>query len=304
MTKFGLLKLGFLTFAFIGGILMARNLLVRRKWSFVTKLFAVGIIMGTIFFVDIYIIEPNWIDVHKVKVEDARLHQILGNTKLVHITDIHLNSGLGFREEQLIKKVNRLKPDLIFMTGDFIDNLTQVDDARELISQLKASVGIYGVPGNTDHLVMDGKSLARELKSSGIDILVNESRRIRLPNGNILWIAGVDDPKYRYARIDKTMMGVPEDVPVIMLAHAPSAFQAAAESDVNLLLVGDTHGGQVGIPFLVQLSDYANRTPYVSGLFEMSDTQMYVNRGIGMKTLPIRFLCRPEISVIEVTSDM
>ena len=174
--------------------------------------------------------------------------------------------------------------------------------AIELINSFEAKLGIFGVPGNTDHIVMDAESLARELRPAKINYLINETRKLRLPNGNFLWIIGVDDPKYKYAKVEEALEGIPHQVPKIMLAHAPYIFHDAVKNNINLLLVGDTHGGQVGVDFLIRMSDYANRTPYMRGLFQEDNTKMYVNRGIGTKTLPIRFLCRPEIAVIEVES--
>ena len=149
---------------------------------------------------------------------------------------------------------------------------------------------------------MRSSELKNDLASSGIDILINERRRIRLPNGRYLWLLGVDDPKYGYDKIGKTLQDVPHGIPSILLSHSPRIFEEAVSENINLVLAGDTHGGQVGIPFLVKMSAYANRDKYLKGLFEEKTTKMYVNRGIGTKTLALRFFCRPEISVIEVVA--
>lgn len=82
----------------------------------------------------------------------------------------------------------------------------------------------------------------------------------------------------------------------MLLAHSPDIYTQAVLAKVGMLFVGHTHGGQVGIPYLIRHSDYANRSPFMAGQFHDGGTTMYVNRGIGTKTLPIRFLCRPEIT--------
>jgi predicted MPP superfamily phosphohydrolase len=69
---------------------------------------------------------------------------------------------------------------------------------------------------------------------------------------------------------------------------------------VNLVLVGHTHGGQIGIPFLIEKSKSANKSSFMSGLFYTSTTKMYVNRGIGTTHIPIRFFNRPEITLLEI----
>ncbi len=301
MSEMALLKYGVLAMFGIGTATIGWSFVSTRSLNRLAKIFLGSFAAAACVFVYSVYLEPNWIEIHRVKIHDAKLAHVLGDTKIVHITDIHLNEGIGFREKQLIRKVNALKPDLVFFTGDLIDDATQIAPAKKLISALKASIGIYGIAGDTDHIVMDGRSLARELLPAGIDILVNENRRIPLPNGNFLWILGLD-AETNPQKIDDLLAGVPDHVPKILLADAPDVFEEAEEFGIQLALVGDTHGGQVGIPFLIRMSDYANRSPYMKGLFTRGKTQMYVNRGIGTKTLPIRFLCRPEIAVIEATS--
>lgn len=300
MGEMALLKYGLFAALGVGTATIGWSFVSTRSLSKLAKIFLSS--FAGLAFVAVYsiYIEPNWIEVHQIKIHDAKLATVLKGTKIVHITDIHLNEGIGFRERRLVRKVNALKPDIIFITGDILDDITQMEPARKLIGSLKASTGIYGIAGDTDHIVMDGASLARELAPAGIDILVDEHRRISLSNGNFLWILGLDS-KSNPRKISQLLAGIPDHVPPVFLAESPAVFEEAAEAGIRLVLVGDTHGGQVGIPFLIRLSDYANRSPYMKGLFTRDKTKMYVNRGVGTKTLPVRFLCRPEIAVIEVT---
>ncbi len=301
MSKMAILKYGFFAMLGAGVTTVSWSFVSTRSLNKLAQFFIAAFL--AVFLVAVYSIymEPNWIEIHRVIVHDTKLANVLKDTKIVQITDIHLNKGIGFREKKLIEKVNALKPDLIFFTGDVVDDATQIGPAKELFSLLKASVGIYGIAGDTDHIVMDGRSLARELLPAGIDILVNETRRIPLPNGNFLWILGLD-AETNPQKIGDLLVGIPDHMPKILLAEAPDVFEEAEEFGIQLALVGDTHGGQVGIPLLIHMSKYANRSPYMKGLFTRGKTKMYVNRGIGTKTLPIRFLCRPEIAVIEAVS--
>ena len=300
MSELALLKYGLLFFTGVGSAAIGWSFLVHRRLTKAARFFAV--VFAGLFSLGVYAfqIEPNWIEVHRLKIHDRELARILGNTRIVHITDIHMTEGIGFREKQMIRKVNALHPDLIFFTGDVIDDLTQLKPAFELFRHLDARMGIFGVPGDTDLIVMNAHSFARELQAGGVDILNNETRPIKLPNGHILWLIGINDANESGASVKRALQGVPEGVPTIVIAPGPEVFETVSEMGNNLLLVGDTHGGQVGIPFLIQLSEYANRTPYMRGLFKKGKTKMYVNRGIGMKTIPIRFLCRPEITMIEI----
>jgi uncharacterized protein len=302
MWSFELLMIAFAIFVSVGNVFVLGTWILFKRVGTLSALFLFTSALGGMILLDIFIVEPNWIEVKPVPIHDAALATVIGDTRIVQISDLHLTKGLGFRERELIKKINALNADLIFITGDFIDHISQIGPAKELIRRLKANIGIYGVPGNTDHIVLKAPELARQLEPAGIKILINESVDIALRNGKSLKVVGLDDPKYGHDKIGMALRGVPVGVPSVLLAHAPEIFEEAAREGINLVLAGDTHGGQVGIPFLIRLSDYANRSPYISGFYKRKDTTMYVNRGIGMKTLPIRFLCRPEISMIQVTS--
>ena len=248
------------------------------------------------------LVEPYWIEVHDVTIADPELASALEGLTVVHVTDIHLRRGIGRRERQLLEKLDALKPDLVLFTGDLFDDLTQLAPAVELLQRMPARLGIFGVTGDTDGLVMDSRSFERELGATPMRVLVNESLELDLGPDRGVWLAGVDPSGEAGPELERALAGVPPEAPAILLTHLPGSFHAAAERHVDLVLAGETHGGQVGIPWLVRLSDYAYRTPYMRGLFQENGATLYVNRGIGTKTLPIRLLCRPEIAVLEFRS--
>jgi len=299
MTAYGLLKLATLGSIAMGSAYVLLLRLGTGRWTASAKIAGVLTLIPALIYIDSHFIEPDWIQVRKVKIEDARLAAILDGTRIVQLTDIHINAGLGTRERRLVRLVNRLKPDLILFTGDLVDDLSQVEAAVELFSGMKASLGIYAIPGDTDQVVINPELLAKRLAPAGVTMLLNEARKLPLRNGRELWLAGIDGPRYNDAVMNNTLGAVPPGEPVLLLAHSPDILPHAVRAGVNAVLAGDTHGGQVAVDFLISLSDYANRSPYMRGLFKEGNTNMYVNRGIGMKTLRIRFLCRPEIAVIK-----
>ena len=100
--------------------------------------------------------------------------------------------------------------------------------------------------------------------------------------------------------LDEILQGFPADIPKVMLAQSPTASKPAALAGVDLVLAGDTHGGQIGIPQLYRFSGYARDHAYRRGLFKVRSTYLYVNRGMGWSLRPVRFLCRPEITVVSI----
>lgn len=299
MTKLSILKLGFLVLVSAAIVWSTVRLKMAKRLDRAAKTLLVLVFLGCLVILDAYWIEPNWIQVRRVTIGSEPLTAKLSGIKIVHLSDLHLQNGIGFRERALVRKVNRLEPDLILLTGDYLDDLTQIEDCIRLLSQLKAKVGIIGVPGNTDHLVMDANRLRRELARAGVAILVNESKAVNLPNGKRIFIAGVDEPVNHRDDLRRAISLIPEEEPFLLLAHSPDIYKEAVRARADLVLAGHTHGGQIGITPLVRLSNYANRTPYMAGIFRDGKTILYVNRGIGTKTIGARFLCRPEITVLE-----
>jgi uncharacterized protein len=269
---------------------------LRSLWSRV----ALGMaLLGGLLLVDMYFVEPNWIAVERVTIRNARLAAVLNDIRVVQISDLHVDAQQGFREASLVRTVNALEPDLLLITGDFINDREGKASAVEVVRQFTSKVGKYGVPGNNDNYRYKPGEMRKLFPTAGMTILVNENRRIPLPNGQILNLAGVNDPVTGQARIEAALAGIPDGEPVVMLAHSPEFLPVAAGRSVDLLLVGHTHGGQIGWPWLVRLFRVVDDVDAIEGLHLAGQTAMYVNRGIGTTTLPFRFLCRPEVTLFE-----
>jgi len=285
-------------------ILVAFSWHRKKKLSLFSIAAILIVLVGITSFVDAYWIEPNWLKTEQVVIHDPELAEVLEGIKVVQISDIHLQGGIGDRERDLIAQVNALGPDLLFITGDFFSDKqklelnAEVTALSELIRSFKTTTGIFGVPGNYDRPLSD-PAIRKKFKAAGIDILINQNRAVALPNHKILYLAGFDDSQNRRANL-KAFSGIPPSAPVVLLAHDPENFGEAIGAGVNLLLAGHMHGGQIGIPFLVRKSRSANKSSFMSGLFDKGKTKMYVNRGIATTHIPIRFLNRPEITVLAI----
>jgi uncharacterized protein len=97
--------------------------------------------------------------------------------------------------------------------------------------------------------------------------------------------------------LEEAMKGVPPNVYTIAMFHSPIFFEVIA-GKVNLALAGHTHGGQIRIPFVKPFWLPKGSGPFLEGWYEEKDSRMYVNRGIGMSELPVRFRCPPEVAFI------
>jgi len=228
--------------------------------------------------------------------------------RLVQISDIHFREFTeAFFVKLVLHEVNALKADLVVLTGDFVSYgpidkhraIPWVYECAQLLTRLQCPQR-YAVLGNHDCIVNEAASLDA-LRTHGIPVLNNQSVPLERGGGRI-WLAGVADalngnpgPDFDKA-IPRTARRDGERV--ILLAHEPDIVPKAAKHDVDLMLSGHTHGGQVRIPFVPPMHLPPLGVKYVEGLFQLGKTQLYVNRGIGTVGLPFRLNCPPEITVI------
>jgi hypothetical protein len=241
--------------------------------------------------VDMTLIEP-----FRIQVTHYQLHgPVTAPLKIAHLSDIHTH-GNGRRERRLMEILRAENPDVILITGDTLGVMNRYAPAQNLYRQLHAPLGVWVVRGNFEN---DYRIPARRERAiyddAGVHLLVNANHELR-PD---VWVAGLDDPTTGDAKLDAALAGIPGGVFSIVLFHSPSFFDVAA-GRASLCLAGHTHGGQVRIPFMKPLWLPKGVGRYLDGWYEQQGSKMYVSRGLGMSKLPIRFMCRPEVTFITV----
>lgn len=240
-------------------------------------------------------LEPYLIRVERVEVEVDEMKGL----KIVHLTDFH-SRRFGYKEKKVLSKLEELNPDYIFVTGDFIDTRTRnLESCQRFWEALTEQYPnkVFGVTGNHEYQHSRTEEVISRLERSGIRLLNNESLKLTFKESSFV-LAGVEDPHARHADLKQAL---PRKGAEILLSHSPEIFKKAKRKNVDLVLTGHTHGGQVGIPFLRRLVlPLRCDKKYREGLFKEQQTFMYISRGIGTTILPIRFNAPPEITLIKI----
>jgi predicted MPP superfamily phosphohydrolase len=248
-------------------------------------------------YIDAFYLEPNWIKIEKVKIVNPKLAKSLSDIKIIQISDLHIKE-LGFREISLIEKINRLKPDIILITGDLIYERQYINNLWKFLKLLEPKFHTYAIFGESDGAIADLKDSPHWDKANTY-LLDGKFIRLNLKgkDNSFFWLIALSDDE-----LEKNISNISPDEPIILLSHRPNIIKKIALlSKIDLVLAGHTHGGQVGIPFLYRFFPYAKRSEYISGLYKVKNTLLYVNRGITSEK-GIRFLCRPEITLFEFDS--
>ena len=243
--------------------------------------------------------EPYMLSIEHTRIQLSRLPREFDGFRVVQLSDIH-HGPFSSREqiEQAVETANRLKPDIIALTGDYISKERHyAASCAEMLGRLKARHGVYAVLGNHDHWT-DAALITDLFRAEGINVLINEGMRFE-QNGAAFWLAGVDDTMVGLEDIPLALAGSSRHEMKLLLAHNPVVLRRAAQAGVDLVLSGHTHGGQVAIRSERSASGRVRRR-LLKGLGRQGNTQIYVNRGLGTVVLPIRYGCPPEISLLEL----
>jgi hypothetical protein len=169
------------------------------------------------------------------------------------------------------------------------------------LGELKPKDVTVAILGNHDH-ENDAQAIVRVLEQSGVVHLDNEVYTLRRGHA-ILHIAGVDDVAMGKDRLDLVLEKLPRGGAAVLLAHEPDFAQSSAMTKrFDLQLSGHSHGGQVRLPFLKPPILPPWGKSYYSGFYQVGDTQLYTNSGLGMTGLCLRFFARPEITVFTLVA--
>jgi len=245
------------------------------------------------------------VEVKRVAVRLKKLPESLSGLRLVQLTDMHVGLTIGGDfVEDVVRKVNALEPDIVAITGDLVDG--SVDDlghAMAPLGEIRAKLGTYFVTGNHEYYSGADSWLAF-LQGIGIRVLRNEHVELT-KNGAAIHVAGVDDwTAHQFgnghgADMGRALEGRDVSKPVVLLAHQPVHFDEARAHGVDLQISGHTHGGQIfPFGFLTRLAQ-----PFLSGLHERGDSQIYVSSGTGYWGPPMRIAAPAEITLIELDQD-
>jgi predicted MPP superfamily phosphohydrolase len=229
---------------------------------------------------DAFFLEPAWVDVNTIRLSDSP------SKRLVQFTDTHFKGDTRYMTG-VIDRINRLNPDLVLFTGDLVEHAEFLDEALAIFAKLDKP--LYGVPGNHDYWSQsDFSVISNAFETTGGAWLVAETAIV-----DDVELVGIKEQ-------DVTKFGERQAERRIMLTHYPATVDKLKNADFDLVLAGHSHGGQVRLPFVGPLILPGGVGDYDRGFYDTPAGPLYVNTGIGTYGPPVRFLCRPEITVFEI----
>jgi predicted MPP superfamily phosphohydrolase len=256
--------------------------------------------------------EPRWYSVTRRDIPIRGLPPALDGLRLVQLTDIHHGPWLtlGYVRE-VIAACNALQPDLVLLTGDYIlQSSAYVRPVTEELARLRPAIGTLAVLGNHDW-GEGGAVVQGAFADAGLP-LIDNARKVLTPDRQLvdgasegLAICGVDDLWRGKPSPRRALGGLPPKMPRLLLSHNPDVAEgpdiARCNLRVDLMICGHTHGGQVYVPgFGTPFVPSRFGQKYAQGLVQGPGCPVFICRGIGMATVPLRVGVPPEIAVLEL----
>jgi hypothetical protein len=289
----------------------------------------IGLLVGGLVLIFLFwgLVEPYTVDTQAYPIALPHLSPSLEGVRAAVISDFQVGFWLDnvATVRRIIQQIIEEDPDLVLILGDFIyhggENAPErIALAADLVSPLaEHNLPVYAVLGNHDYSVAGyhptkidaerAQNLTAALEAVGVIVLENESRIFRYQDSGELYIVGIGAHMIRNDHPQQAFEDVPEDAPRLVLMHNPTSFGKVGPGLAPLAAAGHTHGGQLRIPFTPQWSIvtyFVEEDVHFDGWiadYGQPGNQLYVNRGIGMSLLPLRFACPPEITYFTLVSE-
>lgn len=267
--------------------------ITRRKFIKQGFFSFISLIFIDAFWFEKCIIDWNFFDLSKQKKTKI---------KIIQISDLHFQE-LSSVHKSIAKKINSKKPDLIFFTGDSIDNSKNTKALNDFLKLIDQSITKFAITGNWEY--WGGVNLAelnQVYSKNNCALLINENRKILIKNRS-LSIIGVDDFVGGNADFMKAIHNLKQTETNIVLSHCPEHRDIISKQkgslNIDLVLSGHTHGGQIAFLGFAPFKPNGSGK-YLKGWYKDTEPYMYVSKGIGTSILPIRFGARAEVVEIDL----
>jgi uncharacterized protein len=243
------------------------------------------------------LIEPQWVEVTRHS-KDIGLR--VGEITIAQVSDLHTRS-LGRAEKNTLTALREIRPEVIVITGDAIDERDSLVALDSFLSQLPTAVKIATV-GNWEYWAeVDLEQLRDVYRKNGVTLLLNDCMKVRA-KGAVINVIGLDDYTAGRPDLNLAMGRCQSRHKTVVVTHSPGLFDKPPSipiESVSLVIAGHTHGGQLAV------GKYALYTPrgsgsFVAGWYQTPWGDLYVSRGVGTSVVPMRLGARPELPIFHL----
>jgi len=291
--------------------------MVKEKKPFKYKKLIITLLILTLTITSILLysryIGTSGIFINEYKIVNKNLSNDFYGFKIVHITDIHYGRTINKKElNDLVEKINLIKPDIVVLTGDLIDKESDITDKdikiiSKAFSKIDATIGKYAIKGNHDYKYKKWDIL---MENSGF-INLNDKYELIYGNENdYILLSGMSTNIYGKKNIEdkvkiyEDFINNSEIKPnySILLMHEPDFIDSFNYNNYNIVLAGHSHNGQVRLPFIGAIVKPNYGKKYYDNYYKLKNTDLYVSSGLGVSEVNFRLFNRPTFNLYRLTN--
>ena len=276
---------------------------------FIIVLFIIILIIGSGLLYSRFIATKG-LKVKEYKVVNSKITDSYHGLKIIHLTDIHYGSTVNEKElNNIVDKVNEIKPDIVVITGDLIDERLSYDKdiIINCLSRIEAKLGKYAISGNHDIPLDDYNYI---VKQSGFTSLDNKYELIYSKSNEPIIISGIgysdEDIGIKTEQFDKYISELKTDdikpIYSILLVHEPDTVDNLDLNKYDLILAGHSHAGQVRLPIIGKLYTPQGAKKYYDEYYKINNTDLYISSGLGTSLYKFRLFNKPSFNFYRITN--
>jgi predicted MPP superfamily phosphohydrolase len=246
---------------------------------------------------DAFLFEPEHVLLSRHDVPVPGLPRGLEGLRIAQITDVHFPGNIA-AAEAAVAHLERERPEIVVLTGDMLEHRSALPQVTAFARHARGSIATVATLGNWEYYSEAIPRLPALYSEAGIELLVNARREVPVGDTSIV-LVGLDDPVMGRPDIYRARAGLASGGVEVWLVHAPGIVSHRLQHDEAspaFLLAGHTHGGQVRLPFVPAVTPTGSGR-FVAGWYRDTFAPLYVSRGVGTTTIPVRFRCPPELPI-------
>lgn len=288
----------------------------KTKWQKVITILFIFTLLICLLLLYSRFVATKGLVVREYKIVNEKITDNFHGLKIVQISDIHYETTINKKDlTKIVNTINELKPDIVVLTGDLLDDNIEMSenyekDLIETLSKIETSIGKYAISGNHDYTFKNFNTI---IEQSGFINLNDSFDQIYKDGNNYILLSGISTNMHGNKSLEEKLESTTtllnniseeekNNIYKILLTHEPDIIDDIESINFDLVLAGHSHNGQVRLPFIGAITTPTFAKKYYNEHYTIDNTELYISGGLGTSEIKFRFFNKPSINLYRITN--